>query len=257
MNSDVTIVTAFLDIGRGSWENFRRGNDFYLDNFRNMTSAKNDIVVFTESRFFDDIHSMRSGIKTISIDGIYEEYASLLSSIEAIQKSDEFKKWVADPKLPEYRSPEYVFINYMKSYFLKTAVEMGLIHTEVSAWLDFGYVREPKRCPPDTHLTFDTKGKINLFTMSGNDLNFSYEKIKEIVRTNTVKIQGCHMVAPNHMWAWLFKEMTYNLNKLMSDGMVDDDQTLLLMSYINHPDNFRLVRGSRTWFDIFIDNSLR
>lgn len=256
MKNEVTIVTAFLDIGRGSWTNFNRKNSFYFENFRLMTNCENDIIVFTEDRFFDEIRSMRKNIKMVSISGILEEYKPLLYSIEKIQKSEKFKSFVKNKSLPEYTNANYVFINYMKSYFLKTAVRKNLVETDVSAWLDFGYVRNPSLCPKGSILRFNPNDKINLFTVGNENLNFSYEQIKEIVRTNSVKIHGCHMIGPNNLWDWLFEEITFNLNRLIEDNMVDDDQTLLLMSYINHPEKFNLIKGSHQWFTLFIDKEV-
>lgn len=253
--NDVTIVTAFLDIGRGSWKNFQRDHTFYLNNFKNLTGVRNDLIVFTESRFFEDIRAMREDVRLVSIDHIRDEYSGLIQSIGDIQKSAAFKNFVYDKTLPEYNHPEYVFINYMKSFFLTTAIDNGMVKTDTSAWIDFGYVRQPEFCPTGTILKFDTKNKINIFTMTDN-LNFSYDQIKEIVRRNIVTIQGCHIVAPNHLWPWLFERMTFNLNRLMMDGFVDDDQTILLMSYLDDPSKFNKVKANgRNWFNIFIENN--
>ena len=45
---NTTIVTAFFDIGRSSWDvGFRRTNSHYYSYFKNLCKLKNDIVVFT------------------------------------------------------------------------------------------------------------------------------------------------------------------------------------------------------------------
>jgi protein YibB len=253
MKEDITIVTSFLDIGRSSWSpRFKRSNDFYFNSFKNMTNTSNNIIVFTEKRFFDTLLSIREDILTVPIDGILDEYYYLIERISKVQRRKTFIDFVLDKKLPEYTDANYVFINYMKSFFVKTALDKGLVKTNVSAWIDFGYARKKEFCPEGSSLILDTKGKITIFSMEDN-INFSYEQIKTFIKTGEVKIQGCHIISPNNLWHWLFERISHNLNKLLCDDLIDDDQTLLLMSYNDDPSKFNVLRGSNdNWFNLFV-----
>src|SRR6476661_7858717 len=82
-SQDVTIVTAFFDIGRGDWlgdvkglpvEVFRRSNDLYMQWFRNLAPIKNDMVIFTESQFAESVLKARRehGLESITTVLIYE-----------------------------------------------------------------------------------------------------------------------------------------------------------------------------------------
>ena len=52
--SEISIVTAFFDIGRGNWtpdkglpHYLQRSNDTYLERFSHLSKLENEIVIFT------------------------------------------------------------------------------------------------------------------------------------------------------------------------------------------------------------------
>ena len=56
--NDITIVTAFYDIGREDWEYYTRKTSYYFECFERLCQLKNKIVVFSEIKFkslFDKI----------------------------------------------------------------------------------------------------------------------------------------------------------------------------------------------------------
>jgi hypothetical protein len=56
------------------------------------------------------------------------------------------------------------------------------------------------------------------------------------------------------MWPTLETYVSNALVHLMKNGFVDDDQTLLLMSYLSHKDIFELHPVSnQDWFVVFKD----
>lgn len=254
-----TIVTAFVDIGRGEWEGIKnnqfippyikRDTDTYFKRFERLTKLNNKIICFTESKFFDRIKAFRDDIVLIGIDSLWEDHSHLLSSIDTVQQAPCFIKFVTAPASPEYWSPQYVAINLMKSHFVNYCVEQGLIETENAAWIDFGYCRDEVYCPEGKTWVFDTEDKINLFCQ--NPYTHS-TPIFEIVRTGQVYMQGCHIVAPRNKWLTLKQLINDNLSSLFNVGLIDDDQTLLLMSYRSAPELFKLnPADSNNWFTIF------
>lgn len=259
MNDEVTIVTAFVDIGRGSWEGvknnhpiphfIKRDTDTYFKRFERLTKLKNKIICYTESKFFDRVLALRPDIEVISIDSIWSDHDHLLDKIKSIQQHPSFINFVTQPSAPEYWSPEYVAINFLKSHFVDYAVLNNMVTTNTAAWIDFGYCRDEVYCPPHTTWRFDTENKINLFCQNP----FTHDKpIFELVRTGEVLIQGCHIVAPKGDWKYLKQLVNDSLTQLFNVGLVDDDQTLLLMSYRSAPEMFRLVPSDPSnWFTIF------
>jgi len=254
-----TIVTAFVDIGRGEWEGvknnqliphyIKRDTETYLKRFERLTKLKNPIIVYTEEKFFDRIKAMREDITLIGIDSIWDDHSHLISKIDQVQQQPEFIRFVTNPSSPEYWSPKYVAINFMKSHFVSYAVQEGMIETPYAAWIDFGYCRDEVYCPEGATWTFDTDNKINLFCQNP----FTHNKpIFEIVRTGEVYVQGCHIVAPQNQWSVLKQLVNDNLSTLFNTGLVDDDQTLLLMAYRTAPELFKLIPADpNNWFTIF------
>ena len=69
--SEITIVTAFFDIGRGSWSPsqglpayLQRTNDTYFERFANMASLENEMVVFTSEDLVERVNQIRGDKKT-------------------------------------------------------------------------------------------------------------------------------------------------------------------------------------------------
>ncbi len=259
MSNEVTIVTAFVDIGRGKWEGvkndqviphyIKRDTETYLKRFERLTKLKNKIVCFTESKFFDQILAMRDDIELVNIDSIWDDHFHLIEKIRHVQEQPEFINFVNSPASPEYWSPEYVAINLMKSHFVDYAVLNGWVETKNAAWIDFGYCRDEVYCPADTEWFYDTEDKINVFCHTP----MLFDKpIFEVVKTGEVFIQGCHIVAPKGVWTVLKQLVNDNLSTLFNVGLIDDDQTLLLMAYRSAPELFRLVPSDpNNWFTIF------
>lgn len=117
--------------------------------------------------------------------------------------------------------------------------------------LDFGYVRDDTFCPPGLEWKFNTQNLINLFCFSDP---LKAEPIFSIVKTNTVYVQGCHIVAPVEKWTVMASLMRQALISLMNVGLVDDDQSMLLMSYQMAPHEFKInYVAPPYWFVIFKD----
>jgi len=259
MSEQVTIVTAFVDIGRGEWGGVKNGElipsyicrptEIYFNRFEKLTKLKNPIVCFTETKFFDRIKKMREDIALIAIDSLFDDHKHLITAIERIQSDPLFIGFVRDKASPERWSPQYVMINLMKSFFVNYVVEQNLSQTGTVAWIDFGYARKDDTCPVGLDWKFDTKDKINLFA---NVPQFDHKPIFDIVRTGVVYVQGCHIVAPAHKWKLLRDMVNAALANLLNVGLIDDDQTLLLMALRSSPDDFLVqYNGGSDWFTIF------
>lgn len=92
---EVTIVTAFVDIGRGEWSmgarpsKFRRSVDHYFDCFSRLANISNRLVIYIQSELADRVLSLRKNAgladRTIvfAIDNLftYEPLKSLETAI--------------------------------------------------------------------------------------------------------------------------------------------------------------------------------
>ena len=97
-------------------------------------------------------------------------------------------------------------------------------------------------------LFFD-KEKIHFFNIK-DYVDGTY--IQDIIANNDVHITGPCIVAGKDMWPTLEALVYHSITELIKNDLIDDDQTLLLMSYLQKPEIFELHRVSGDdWFVAF------
>lgn len=258
--SDITITTAFFDIGRGNWtpdkglpHYLHRTNQTYLERFGYMAKLENPMVVFTSKEFVSDIRFLRQDRPTdiFTID-FQDNFKDLREKISKVQKSKEFQSKInpRECRNPEYWNADYVTVNTLKSSFITKAIENDVVSTDLVAWMDFGYCREESTLNgvKKWKYPFD-KNKIHFFNIKEWVPN-TY--ISDVIFNNDVHITGPCIVAGKEMWFTLEKLVHHSINELMKNNLVDDDQTLLLMSYLQKPELFELHPVSKSdWFVAF------
>ena len=155
-----------------------------------------------------------------------------------------------EPGCPEYWNAKYVFLNMLKSHLVADAVYCGHVTSEQVAWIDFGYCRDINVLPKSRIWNYDFGDKINFF----NIRQFDNRSIIDIMRSNSVYIQGCHIVAPRDYWEELDSYVYESFDSMIDCGIIDDDQTMLLMAYRNYPWHFNvnfIDTNEDGWFVIF------
>lgn len=255
--NDITIVTAFYEIGRGNWNYYTRDTSYYFECFERLCQLKNKIIVFSEIKFkpeFDRIISEKKSNLVVIYEEIFETNKNLLKKIRKAQKNLQKMGGLFDSgKPPEYWCPEYVLVNYLKSYFCLTAIEQINDIDDMVSWIDFGYIKKQQQIPESKIWKYNFNDKIHLWNIQDipNKLN-----VLDTIKTNNVYIQGCHIVTSKRKWFYLNKLINEQLNNLLINSLVDDDQTLLLLSYKFNPQEFVLHREDvddqdLDWFFIF------
>jgi protein YibB len=270
-NNEITIVTAFFDIGRGSIPNEingktipdfqKRTNDKYFEYFNNLAKIKNDMIIYTTKNFESKIYDTRlkhgnSNTKVISLDSYFvdKEYNPKNKCLD-IMNSKDFISNVDNPHYIEYWNIDYVLINLFKSFYVVDAIKMGLVNTDLAAWIDFGYCRDDNEILNIKWTYPFEKNKIHLFNMKQIETEIS---IQNIVYSGEVYIQGCHIVAESKMWEHLKNLAIESFNDLISKNLVDDDQTVLLLSYLKDQKSFTMrYNDSSDWFRIFKDYNIK
>lgn len=265
--SDITVVTAFFDIGRGNLPLTYRGRalpphqfrsvDTYFEYFEYLAKLKNNMVIYTTSNFAQRVHEIRqkNGLqdktKVVICDNyLPENFVPLKEKIEEVMNDPKYYEKVTNPQLIEYWHSDYVLVNILKSFYVDHAIQKGLIDTDLVAWIDFGYCRNEKTLtePYEWNYDFDAE-KIHLFNMRPIEKE---RPIDEIIYTGDVYIQGCHIVAGIKMWDKLRGTVSQSLNILLNHNLIDDDQTLLLMSYMMDTENYELhFVDPSDWFVAF------
>ena len=245
--NDITIVTAFFDIGRGDWtpdkglpHYLHRTTETYLERFGHMAKLENKIVVFTSKELAADIKFLRQDRPTeILVVDFPNSFQELRDSISKVQKDPEYLKQISPAQIrnPEYWNADYVLVNALKSTFVNKALQLGHVPTDLVAWLDFGYCREPSTTNDVTKWQYPfTKDKIHFFNVRDYDGSF----ILDIIANNIVHMHGSMIVAGKEMWPTLEALIHHSVNELLKNNLIDDDQTLMLMSYLQKPELFEL-----------------
>jgi protein YibB len=258
--SDISIVTAFFDIGRGSWtpdkgfpHYIERTTDTYFERFGHMAKLDNDMVVFTTEDLKQKVLDLRGDKKTtvISVD-FHNSFGELRQRIQEIQSSQEFQSRInpSQIKSPEYWNADYVLVNALKSSFVKHAIQQNILENEMIAWIDFGYCRTPEDAGKFNKWSYNfDKDKIHFFSLKKFEVG---DLIENAIFNNTVYITGPHFIAHKDNWPKMEAMIHHHLDTLLNNGLVDDDQTLMLMSCLGNPELFEIHPISDSdWFCVF------
>lgn len=253
-DDDISIVTAFWDIGRGDWTAEKgfpayvpRTTDTYVERFGYLASLENEMVIYTSPDLEPRVAELRKGkegktrIIPIALADIFPERRT---AIQRVQNDPAYKSKINPALLrnPEYFSPDYVLVTNLKAYFTAHAVQNNLVKNRQVAWLDFGYCRSMDSLGGSNHWRYEfTPGKIHYFTFG--DCPEGYP-ISEFVYNNIVLVCGAAVVAEKPLWLALAQLMNKAADDLLQNNLVDDDQTLFLMASLYRPDLFEMHKIS-------------
>lgn len=261
MGNNISIVTAFFDIGRGEiGEEFpsylKRTTDTYFEYFSNLALLENEMVIFTSKEWEEKILKIRNGKPTkIIIIDLKKKFRRQLEVIKKIQESKEFKNKINKDMILniEYWSPEYVLVTNLKAYFINYAINKKLLYNNLVSWVDFGYIRETKTLNNVRYWKYDfDKEKIHFFTIRKKFPLKSKKDVYEAIFNNSVFIIGGATVGSKNKWKEFYIFLKNNQNELLNENIVDDDQGLYMMSLFKNPELFKLnYLGKNNWFLLF------
>ena len=253
--SEITIVTAFFDIGRKHMEGFSRDSNTYLNYFKFWARINNKMIIYVDSNLAEEVKNIRSNFNldhkttVIPIDDFKQLVPDSYLSIKKGLSHPLTKKFRKNPKAPEAYNPEYTYITFLKPWLVQNAIEKGLTSGMI-AWVDFGYNHGGKTYINSEEFNFtwnyDFSDKIHLFHL--NSLNNL--PIFEVVRQMPVDISAGVIIAPSQYWKILVNSFVDSIHCLAKCDLSDDEQTLLLMSYRESPNYFELHRIP-SWFSVF------
>jgi protein YibB len=247
--SNITIVTAFFDIGRGEWtpdkgypHYLHRTNETYIERFSYMAKLENPMVIFTTPDMIAKLKPLREDRPTQFVEFNLGSYSEIREKIVKVQRDEKYQAMIHPSQRmnPEYWNPDYVLVNFLKSTFVTTAIQSNMVLTDLVAWLDFGYCRTADKIPPSKKWSynFDTT-KIHLFNYKEFQPG---DTINRIIATNDVYILGAKIVGGKEAWTDFGFLINSAFNVLYDNGLMDDDQTLLLLATLFSPNLFELHR---------------
>lgn len=247
---EISLVTAFYNIGREHFKAIPRTNDTYMNNFKFWCRLKNNLVVYTDSHHAEIIHNIREGYgladKTtiVKIDKIDEIEPEIFKRMHAINENNWFEDFRILPNATS-NIPDYSYLMMLKNWFLKDAVEKKIVSDTV-AWIDFGFNHGGDLYTVPEEFDFcwkyDFSNKIHLFYYGELDK----KPVFEIVRRLCDCFMGCLYILPDYYCNELWKLTRMSMMELNDMGLYDDDQLLLLMAYRKRPDIFEVHKSK--WF---------
>ena len=250
MGKEIEIVTAFFSINRENWKGFQRSDELYFNYFKEWAKLKNNIIVYTEKEELkEQILSFRSDLglkdktKVVVIPDISEIAPALLSEMQSVAKEPIHKKFRLMPEHPEVWNATYDYVMLLKMWCCADAVEKGYAKDMV-AWMDFGYNHGGTIIDSTSNFnylwTYDFPEKINVFLIQELDKR----PIFDIIFSMDTYIMGMMIVASANLWGQFWNMMQENMRKLISVGIIDDDQNVILMCLREHPELFNTYKSS-------------
>lgn len=242
--TEITLVTAYFNINRKDWKGFERTDNDYLSYFRHWARMRNKLIVYTTPDMAKEVMRVRKeyGLveKTtvIAIEDITACVPDIYKSIKRVMLNK--SSWLFHKNLnnPESWNYLYNYVTNLKTYWAQRAVSEKLASGMI-AWIDFGFDHGGDDFPFSEDFDFTWNytfsPKVNIFVTHPLD---NTPPIFEIVHTMDTYIRGAISIAPDFMWIDLWKDIYSSLNSLLECGLADDDQTLMLMAYRRHPENF-------------------
>lgn len=247
---EITLVTAFFDIGRKDFNSIPRTNQEYLNYFKVWGKMKNKIVVYTNSTMAKEVKKYREewGLldKTIIIEmeNELEIEKEILEQMKEISTNEYFLNY-RKIKNAISNNYKYDYIMLLKYWCLYDAVKNKYVNGIVS-WMDFGFNHLDDCYTNPEEFNFEWKTeleeKIHLFTLG----EITTKPIFELVRTLEDNVMGCLIILPSKYCEEFWKLVLQSMNELLNVGFIDDDQLLLVMAYRKHPEIFELHKSD--WF---------
>jgi hypothetical protein len=239
-NNSVLFVTAFKDIGRGSWGNyFQRSQSKYIENFDNLAKLPIRLICFCEKDVEAILHQQCRFYNTHP----YEPHGTFLQYMDKereLMDSPAFKDLVRNRIDPETNKPGYNLVNHNKFWFIKKAKIMFPNYTHY-AWLDFGLIQDKAGIPQQFDFS-RLKDKI----VYGIPEVFPIDSIPTPLQAcsnaaSSPMLFGGEFFCPAESVDWFFETYHQMVQKYYSMGLVDDDQEMIKQIIKSEPERFDLV----------------
>jgi protein YibB len=251
---EITIVTAYFDIGRENFKNSPRTTETYVQWFKRWAHIKNRLIVFCGSVFIKNEvvriraeYNLLDKTQVVVIDDVFLLENNMYHRMVSISKDIYFMNFRLIKKATS-NIPEYNYINFLKSYFLYKASTDYNVDTEFIAWIDFGFDHGGKLYTHEEDWSFlwqcNCLQKIYLFFLPPR---LEQRPVFEVIRTlQPDSIQGSLILCPTALVSKFWALNKSSIYELLDLGLMDDDQTILLLSARRDPSLFYLQQSY--WF---------
>lgn len=264
---EITMVTAFLDIGRSNWNKcVKSTKDFYIESFKNYLLLDYKMVIFLDDtllcEFIEDskLNPLKYNNKIFIPINIEWLKKNLLSwkqydVVKNIMQSKEYINLLKDrieQEYPENIFPEYNIVNHSKIDFIHFVINNNLIpKNDFICWTDFGYHYSVygKNFYKFPNNTIDIRKlnqeKIN-FCLHNKILQEDFNPYFTLVNAK-VTFTGGFFGANQENMLKLYELYHECLNDFYSNNLSDDDQHIYLRCFIKNPNMFELYLSEYFW----------
>ena len=233
-------ITAFKDIGRGSWNVFTASTEFYVHHFLSLCQMCPRLVCFVEP---DMIRMLKKRIPPTCMLLQYDAPNTFLryESVEAHIMNTPNYKTALKHRLhhPEHCKPTYNLVNHNKLLFIRRVAKM-LPNFDFYAWVDFHYARHFDTNFRTLYLELP-KDKITIASFNGKDELVQSKHPLEIAIESKDIIQGSTFIVPSGLVHVLYNEYEQQVLYNYSLNVADDDQNIHLAIVIRRPELYNLV----------------
>ena len=254
-NKDIIFTTAFKNINRENWSNYKRSLNDYLECF--LTLAKNIkylLIVYLEPNIKHQLIQIDFNDNIIfkdmnTVNTFYDKY---LIHDNNILDSEEYKNKIpsARKKKPEHCQYGYNLINHSKICFVSNTKKLYPNYKYYS-WIDFGTFNQDV-------LNIPNQLDLNLVSEKITYSCFNSPPSQRIDPNTMLQSDAVYLAGSTFIVYFEYVDIFYNLyeNKLLEfqkHMITDDDQNLILQIYFDNPDLFDL-KYSNKWFTLYKEN---
>ncbi|CAD5231481.1 unnamed protein product [Bursaphelenchus xylophilus] len=251
------IVTALLDIGRGSWERFTRPYDIYLNYMMDLLKIKNRVMIYCDKAAKQFLHQQDLNWNTIQITEIQMSDLPFYKFHDEISEilEDEQRHWNKSWDLKVKSHPEALYADYnilvnSKPYFLFNATKISYFEADNFVWIDAGYSHGSKDIIPQGLWNPKLpKGKITLVKITPEIDKTTRYTLDLVYRKQWTVVSGGVIAGDKNSIRRLNMFFFKTFLSLLDQRKVDDDQTTLLMTIRDYYGMFNILTGG--WFDAF------
>lgn len=280
MDDDITMVTAFYDIGRGKWNNeFIRSSQYYIQSFFKYLDYPYKMICFIDDRYIDEIISeyIKSKYRNKIFIPINKEW--LIENIHAwknyerettIINGDEYQNCIKEERMrlippqyfnvdkningylfPENVYPEYNLINHSKVDFMMYAKKCGFIKTMMTCWSDFGFFYSIIKYPnlyPKNILDVNKIPHEKMMILSARPIIESDYNIFSTLILAPDVLKGSFMTIPTKLVDRIQDLYHDCLDELYDNNVCDDDQHVFIRCIV------KSIKNNEDIFFVYIDN---
>ena len=250
-DENIIFVTAYKDIGRNKWKNYKRTNDEYINYFLNLTNnIQYKLVVFIEESMNKKFkyYKFNPNIIFHDIDDVKTFFNKYIDKERDIINSIIYKSKIPNVRKnnPEHWCPEYNLINHSKINFV-THTKNLYPNYKFYSWIDFGCIRNLLDIPKNIEIS---KLKDNKITYHAINIPDKYINPNDMLSSFDIYLTGSMFVIDKNIiddYELIYEKM---LLEWYDRYICDDDQSLILQLYFKYTNLFNVIQDNN-WYSLF------